>query len=116
MARERDALVDRHDAGAQSVVAMAVSLGLEVDEDVRAISRNVMFYMGAAWPTLRTLARELGQRLTDAGFLAEPEDVYYLDSAEITAAIHARAQGQPQPALVELVQRTTDTCAKHVNN
>lgn len=65
---------------------------------------SVMFYMGAAWPTLRKLARELGQRLTDAGTLSTPGDIYYLDGAEITAAIEARASGQSIPALAELTR------------
>ena len=55
---------------------------------------SVMFYMGSAWPTLRTLAHELGQRLTDAGTISTPSDIYYLESAEIAKAIEARAGGQ----------------------
>ena len=65
---------------------------------------SVMFYMGSAWPTLRTLARELGQRLTDAGTIATPGDIYYLESTEITAAIEARAGGQGAPEFVHLVR------------
>ena len=65
---------------------------------------SVMFYMGSAWPTLRTLARELGQRLTDAGTISTPGDIYYLESTEITAAIEARAGGQDAPAFVQLVR------------
>ena len=65
---------------------------------------SVMFYMGAAWPTLRMLARELGQRLTDAGTITDPDDIYYLDSADIAAACYARAHGQSQPELARRVQ------------
>ena len=63
---------------------------------------SVMFYLGSAWPTVRTLALEIGQRLTDAGTLANPDDIYYLDSTEITAAIEARARGQSIPEFVQL--------------
>ena len=65
---------------------------------------NVMFYMGAAWPTLRKLASELGQRLTDFGAIAQPDDIYYLNSAEITAATEARANGKVMPEYSQLVQ------------
>ena len=65
---------------------------------------NVMFFMGAAWPTLRILARELGQRLNDSGSIAQPTDIYYLNSADITAAIEARATGQSIPNYAPLVQ------------
>ncbi|MCP5096571.1 MAG: phosphoenolpyruvate synthase [Chloroflexi bacterium] len=65
---------------------------------------HVMFYMGAAWPTVRKLARELGQRLTDAGVIAQPDDIYYLNGDEITTASAARANGQTMPDYVQLAQ------------
>ena len=65
---------------------------------------NVMFYMGAAWPTLRQLAHELGQRLTHSGAIPQPDDIYYLDSAEIKAAIEARVNGQIPADYAQLVQ------------
>lgn len=63
---------------------------------------GVMFYMGAAWPTLRKLAFELGKRLTDAGTIANPDDIYYLNSVEITTAIEARAKGQSNSEFIQL--------------
>lgn len=69
---------------------------------------SVNFYMGAAWPTVRKLARELGQRLTEAGTLASPDDVYYLDSAEITAVIEARSNDQSLPDLAGVAQEQRD--------
>jgi len=65
---------------------------------------NVMFYLGAAWPTLRQLAHELGQRLTDSGAITQPDDIYYLTSDEITAVIDARTDKQPIPDYAQLVQ------------
>ena len=56
-----------------------------------------MYYLYWPWPVLRTLARELGQRLTDAGTLRAPEDLYYLHSEEIETAIAARAEGRSLP-------------------
>ncbi|RME64566.1 MAG: hypothetical protein D6790_03055, partial [Caldilineae bacterium] len=64
----------------------------------------VMFYMGAAWPTVRRLAHELGRRLTEAGTLADPDDIYYLDSQEIREAIAARARGESLPHLAQVAQ------------
>ncbi|MDX1438229.1 MAG: hypothetical protein R3335_15580, partial [Anaerolineales bacterium] len=60
---------------------------------------SVMFYMGAAWPTARRLAAELGQRLTEAGSLPDPQAIYFLKGAEIEQAIEARAKGQGLPEL-----------------
>jgi phosphohistidine swiveling domain-containing protein len=52
---------------------------------------EALFYVGAAWPTLRRLALELGRRLAEAGSLDRPDDVFYLDSGELEAASAARA-------------------------
>lgn len=62
-----------------------------------------MFYMGAAWPVLRTLALELGKRLTSAGALAEPGDIFYLTSTEIERAIDAQEGGRAMPKYGEAV-------------
>jgi pyruvate,water dikinase len=63
-----------------------------------------LFYVGAAWPTLRWLALELGWRLTEAGSLEDPIDVFYLQSAELAAASKARSAGSGRPELAELAR------------
>jgi pyruvate,water dikinase len=54
------------------------------------IREEVMFYLYIAWPVLRPLALELGQRLTDVGTIAAPDDVFYLVTDELNQAIEAR--------------------------
>lgn len=54
---------------------------------------DALYYVGAAWPTLRGLALELGGRMVAAGLLEQPDDVFYLRSAELRQAIAARAAG-----------------------
>jgi phosphohistidine swiveling domain-containing protein len=57
---------------------------------------EALFYMGAAWPTLRGLALELGRRLTEAGVVVAPEDVFYLVSSELSEARRALSgKGDP---------------------
>jgi pyruvate,water dikinase len=46
-----------------------------------------MFHMGKAWTVLRPLARELGQRLVDAGTLTYPDDIYFLTTDELARSI-----------------------------
>ena len=53
---------------------------------------EALFYMGAAWPTLRKLALELGGRLTHAGIFYGPDDVFYLTGDELTEACSAAAE------------------------
>jgi pyruvate,water dikinase len=65
---------------------------------------EALFYVGAAWPTLRRLALELGWRLMQAGSLDMPGDVFYLESTELEAASQARAKGTSQPGLAKLAR------------
>lgn len=65
---------------------------------------EALFYVGAAWPTLRGLALELGRRLTEAGSLDTPDDVFFLQTAELAAASAARAEGISRPDLAKLAR------------
>ncbi|MCG8348549.1 MAG: PEP-utilizing enzyme, partial [Chloroflexales bacterium] len=65
---------------------------------------EALFYVGAAWPTLRRLALELGRRLTAAGTLVTPDDVFYLQSAELASASASRADGSSRPDLAKLAR------------
>lgn len=62
---------------------------------------EALFYMGAAWPTLRSFALELGGRLVNAGTIVQPEDIFYLTGEELAEAISARDDGN---ALLEFAQ------------
>jgi pyruvate,water dikinase len=63
---------------------------------------EALFYVGAAWPTLRRQALELGRRLTEAGSLDRPDDVFFLKAAELAVASEARAAGVRQSDLAKL--------------
>ena len=60
------------------------------------------FVLGTAWPALRRIAAELGQRLVDVGTLSEPDDLYFLTSDEIKPALAARALGKAMPEYLAL--------------
>ena len=60
------------------------------------------FVLGTAWPVLRRMAAELGQRLADVGTLSEPSDLYFLTSAEIGSALAARASGDAMSEYIAL--------------
>jgi rifampicin phosphotransferase len=65
---------------------------------------QALFYMGAGWPTLRRLALELGRRLTESGSLLAAEDVFFLETPEIEAAISARTVDQGRAELASLAR------------
>lgn len=64
-----------------------------------------LFYMGLAWTRLRILALELGQRLVAADILGQPDDVFYLSSKDLEAAIHAEGVTQTEFASKASAQR-----------
>ena len=68
------------------------------------IREEVMYYLYMAWPPLRELALELGQRLTNLGSLSEKEHIFYLVSEEINQAIEAGKSGLAVPELVSLAE------------
>ena len=53
------------------------------------VREEVTFYLGSAWPVLRSIALELGGRLVKAGTLANANDVFYLDGTELRDALGA---------------------------
>ena len=66
---------------------------------------EALFYLGAAWPTLRRLALELGERLFEVGTLTTPDDVFYLESRELADAHTARKEGRACPDLARQAER-----------
>jgi len=69
------------------------------------IREEVMFYLYVAWPVLRPLALELGQRLADTGTIGTPDGVFYLFTDELETAIGARKENK---ALSEFVQLSAE--------
>ena len=68
------------------------------------IREEVMFYLYQAWPALRPLALELGQRLTDVGTLPSRDHVFYLLFDELKQAIAARTESKAVPELRQLAE------------
>jgi len=66
---------------------------------------EALYYIGAAWPTLRQLAHELGRRLASGEILQTPGDIYYLRYSEIDSALAARAADQGLPDFKKQTQK-----------
>lgn len=66
------------------------------------LREEVMYYLYMAWPALRALALELGQRLTDAGTISERDHVFYLLTDELKKAIEARKENKAVPEYKQL--------------
>ncbi len=83
MARQRESLERSTRASLGPLRRRMFDKLLAAAQKYGSCREEALFHMGAAWPTLRRLALELGQRLTSTGVLAEPDDVFYLTPAEL---------------------------------
>jgi pyruvate,water dikinase len=117
LTEERDALVARTEHRLNPIQRPIFRRLLGWAQRYSPYREEALFYVGAAWPTLRRLALELGQRLTRAGSLDTPDDVFYLESAELADASDARANGTSRPELAKLAreQRTLREARKRLD-
>jgi rifampicin phosphotransferase len=102
MARDRESLVEHT---ARSLDPLRRRLFLKILRWAQRFApyrEETLFYIGSAWPTLRRLALELGQRLAEAGSLHAPDDVFYLETGELLAASQARRAEQARQDLARL--------------
>ncbi len=91
---DREALTERTQASVGPIRGWLFRRLLRAAQEYGPFREEALFYMGAAWPTLRRLALTLGGRLASAGTFDAPDDIFYLDSAELsTACADLRAGG-----------------------
>ena len=97
LARDRDDLAEKtaHSFGALKRWCFHKLLGYA--QKYGPYREEALFYLGAAWPTLRRLAHELGQRLAFRETLQTSEDIFYLRRSEVDSALTAKAAGQALP-------------------
>ncbi|MCL7454313.1 MAG: PEP-utilizing enzyme, partial [Anaerolineae bacterium] len=61
-----------------------------------AVAReDSIFDIGLGYPVLRQLLQELGRRFAEAGAIAEPDDIYWLERAEVERGAAALDVGEP---------------------
>ena len=104
LAQERDLLVARTEQALSPIQRPIFKRLLGWAQRYSPYREEGLFWVGAAWPTLRRLALELGQRLVEKGSLHEADDVFFLESAEIETASAAGAEGSSRPELAALAR------------
>ncbi len=97
LVRQRDSLIEKTSASLGPIRRWLFRKFLGWAQAFGPCREESLFYMGAAWATLRRLALELGQRLVAAGTLARPDDVFYLETAELAEACSARSDDRACP-------------------
>ena len=58
-----------------------------------------LYYLAYGWPVLRSLALELGRRLTAIGTLGDADEVFYLRASQLEDAIAAEQEDNAVPGL-----------------
>lgn len=104
MAREREVLARETERSLNPLLRPIFRRLLRWAQKNAPYRDEALFYVGAAWPTLRRLALELGRRLADSGSLQTPDDVFFLRTPELETAMAARADGAGRPGLAQLAQ------------
>ncbi|MFC4122418.1 PEP-utilizing enzyme [Nonomuraea zeae] len=87
------------------VRALALRL-LRWAQTVAPLREDALADVGLGWPTVRRLLRELGRRLTDAGAIADRDEVFWLRLDELQSAVRALDDGRaPAPAHAAVAER-----------
>ena len=105
LVKERDLLIEETLASLGPVRRWLFRKFLGWAKNFGPCREEALFYMGAAWTTLRRLALELGQRLVAVGTLTSPDDVFYLEWAELEEACSARHAGGVRPDLKQRAEQ-----------
>ena len=72
---------------------------------VAPVREDALAEVGLAWPQMRWMLAEIGDRLTAAGLVERPDDVYWLRRDELTAALAAADNGAERPSgLAEAIE------------
>ena len=101
LVRKREALVDETMQSFGPVRRWLFRRLLRWAQNYGPYREEALFFVGAAWPTLRRYAHELGRRLVDADVLESPDDIFFINRSELESAIAARREDGEAPRFQE---------------
>lgn len=102
--REREQATEQLLARARGPQGWAVRKALGWATSMAEVREDSIASIGLAYPRLRALLHELGRRLSDAGAIAQAEDIYWLEEAEIAARLDALKNGEQLASLAAVVE------------
>jgi len=74
-------------------------------QSMAQVRENALSDIGLGYPALRGMLHELGTRLAAAGSIGQPDDIYWLEQAELEQAVEALGRGEALENLAERVER-----------
>jgi len=95
--QRREAAVKALQLRAKGLRGWAVRKALGWAQSLGQVREDSVASIGLAYPRLRELLAELGQRLNRAGAISSPDDIYWLEEDEISAVLPALDDIQTVP-------------------
>lgn len=86
-------------ARARGARGWAVTKALKWAQSLAEVREDSIASIGLAYPRLRLVLRELGLRLTSAGVIADPSDVFWLLATEVEASLPAADRSESLPSM-----------------
>ena len=83
----------------------AFKKALSWGQPMAEVREDALAEIGLAYPQIRALLRELGQRFVEAGAIQQAEDVYWLEKDEISADVTKLGRSQSLESLARLVEK-----------
>nr|WP_246223617.1 PEP/pyruvate-binding domain-containing protein [Pseudarthrobacter psychrotolerans] len=80
-------------------------------QNTAPIREDALADVGLAWPLLRRILLELGQRLVDSAVIAEPADVFWLRHQELRSAVEFGLAAPGAPAAITGADRPVRAAA-----
>ena len=81
-------------------------------QSLAEVRETALATIGLGYPTLRQILRELGRRLVEAGAIAEPDDIFCLERAEVEQAAAALESGSGLPGATPLASLAATVTAR----
>jgi len=103
--RQRLEAVSRLKDTARGLKGWAVRRALRWATNTSEVREDSIASIGLAYPGLRKVLRELGQRLAEAGVIQDAGDIYWLEEDEIAARLDKLEAGKQMESLAESVQQ-----------
>jgi phosphohistidine swiveling domain-containing protein len=89
---------------------------LGMAQTMAQVRENAIADIGLGYPLLRRMLRELGHRFTQAGIIAQTQDIFWLEADEVSAAVAVVERGESPDSLASRVaeRQATHEALRHV--
>jgi phosphohistidine swiveling domain-containing protein len=103
-ARRREEAVASARARLRGIKRWAFEKALKWAQSQAPLREDGIAEIGMAYPTLRRMLQELGSRFVKAGAIQQPDDIYWLEAAEVKITVAALELGEPVESMLEAIQ------------